>query len=184
MGSFTVFSFVQSMFIPKVIPKATFAVFKVISVQEACAKCFSVHVSKFEILQISWNKWNKEHQALSFSFSQIDLAFGYFLCCCFMWFAEFQILISKPKSIWRKLLVLSWLRDHSIITSSKRWVGGVKKWQFLMIYSTVNHQTVGWVGLKDQKHDDVILEWSLRRLQWKETTLCYRHLIRPSLVPP
>ena len=43
------------------------------------------------------------------------------------------------------------LRDHSIITSSKRWVGGVRKWQFLMIYSTVNHQRVGWVGLKMSK---------------------------------
>ena len=32
------------------------------------------------------------------------------------------------------------LRDHSSITSSKRWVGEVRKWQ---------------------KHDDVILEWSL-----------------------
>ena len=43
------------------------------------------------------------------------------------------------------------LRDHSSITSSKRWVGGVRKWQFLMIYSTVNHQRGGWVGLKKSK---------------------------------
>ena len=30
------------------------------------------------------------------------------------------------------------------------------------IYSTVNHQRVGWVGgpKKVKKHDDVILEWS------------------------
>ena len=40
------------------------------------------------------------------------------------------------------------VRGHSSITSSKRWVGGVRKVQFLMIYSTVNHQRVGWVGLK------------------------------------
>ena len=46
------------------------------------------------------------------------------------------------------------VRGHSSITSSKRWVGGVRKWQFLMIYSTVNHQ-------KSQKHDDVILECPL-----------------------
>ena len=32
------------------------------------------------------------------------------------------------------------IRGHSSITSSKRWVGGVRKWQFVMIYSTVNHQ--------------------------------------------
>ena len=43
------------------------------------------------------------------------------------------------------------VRDHSSITSSKRWVGGVRKWQFLMIYSTVNHQRLGWVGLKKSK---------------------------------
>ena len=35
------------------------------------------------------------------------------------------------------------LRDHSSITSSKRWVGRVRKWQFLMIYRTVNHQRGG-----------------------------------------
>ena len=35
------------------------------------------------------------------------------------------------------------LRDHSSTMSSKRWVVGVRKWQFLMIYSTVNHQRVG-----------------------------------------
>ena len=43
------------------------------------------------------------------------------------------------------------VRGHSSITSSRRWVGGVKKWKFLMIYSTVNHQRVGWVGLKKSK---------------------------------
>ena len=42
-------------------------------------------------------------------------------------------------------------RGHSSITSSKRWVGGVRKWQFLMIYSTVSHQRGGWVGLKKSK---------------------------------
>ena len=42
-------------------------------------------------------------------------------------------------------------RGHSSITSSRRWVGGVKKWKFLMSYSTVNHQRVGWVGLKKSK---------------------------------
>ena len=41
---------------------------KVNSVQEACAKCFAFHILKFEILQITWKKWNKEHQTLSFQF--------------------------------------------------------------------------------------------------------------------
>ena len=36
------------------------------SVQEAYAKCFAVHILEFEIFQISWNKWNKKHQTLSF----------------------------------------------------------------------------------------------------------------------
>ena len=53
------------------------------------------------------------------------------------------------------------LRDHSSITPSMRWVGGVRKWQFLIIYSTINHQRCGWVAQKNQKHVDVILEWSL-----------------------
>ena len=43
------------------------------------------------------------------------------------------------------------IKGHSSITSSKRWVGGVRKWQFLMIYSTVKHQRGGWVGLKKSK---------------------------------
>ena len=43
------------------------------------------------------------------------------------------------------------IRGHSSITSSKRWVGGVRKWQFLMIYSTINHQRGEWVGLKRSK---------------------------------
>ena len=43
------------------------------------------------------------------------------------------------------------LWGHSSITSSKRWVGGVRKWQFVMIYSTVNHQRSGWLGLKKSK---------------------------------
>jgi hypothetical protein len=41
---------------------------KVNSVEEACGKCFAVHILKFEILQITWKKWNKEHQTLSFQF--------------------------------------------------------------------------------------------------------------------
>ena len=35
---------------------------KVNSVQEACAKCFAVHLSKFEIVQTTWKK-NKKHQS-------------------------------------------------------------------------------------------------------------------------
>ena len=41
---------------------------KVDSVQEACAKCFAVHILKFEIWQITWKKWNTEYQTLLFQF--------------------------------------------------------------------------------------------------------------------
>ena len=41
--------------------------------------------------------------------------------------------------------------DHSSITSAKRWVGGVRKWQFLLIYSAIYADVVGWVGLKKPK---------------------------------
>ena len=57
----------------------------------------------------------------------------------------------KPICFLSKCMITCVLRDHSSITSSKRWVGGVRKWQFLMIYSTVNHQKGGWVGLKKSK---------------------------------
>ena len=51
----------------------------------------------------------KNIRLLVFSFSSINLAFWCLLFCFFMWFARFQILICKPQSIWRKLLILSWL---------------------------------------------------------------------------
>ena len=36
-----------------------------------------------------------------------------------MWFARFQILICEPQSIWRKLLLLSWLYQYGFIFSFK-----------------------------------------------------------------
>ena len=42
-------------------------------------------------------------------------------------------------------------RDHSSITSAERWVGRVRKWQFLLIYSTIYADVGGWVGLKKPK---------------------------------
>ena len=51
----------------------------------------------------------KNNRLLVFSFLSINLAFGSFLFCFFIWFARFQILIFEPQSIWCKLLVLSWL---------------------------------------------------------------------------
>ena len=40
--------------------------FKVNSVQEACAKCFAVHILKFEIFQNHIKKQNKKHQNTRF----------------------------------------------------------------------------------------------------------------------
>ena len=51
-------------------------------------------------------------------------------------------------------------RDHSSITSAKRWVGWAIKWQFLLIYTTIYVDVGGWVKRR-QKHADVILESSL-----------------------
>ena len=82
---------------------------KVNSVKEACAKCFSVHKLKFEILQITWKKWNKEHKTLSFQFFTNRFSILMSFVLFFMWFVRLHILISEPQSIWRKLLVLSWL---------------------------------------------------------------------------
>ena len=50
---------------------------KVNSVQEACAKCFAVHILRFEIFQIIWKELNKEHEKLSFQFFIIK-------CCILM----------------------------------------------------------------------------------------------------
>ena len=92
---------------------------KVKSVQEAYAKYFAVHILEFEILQITWNNEAKNIRLLVFSFSSINLKLWCFLFCFFMWFAGFQILICELQSIWRKLLVLSWLYDYRKVASSR-----------------------------------------------------------------
>ena len=56
---------------------------KVNSVQEACAKCFAVHILKFEILKITWKNESKNIRPLVFSFSSINWAFWCFLFCFF-----------------------------------------------------------------------------------------------------
>jgi hypothetical protein len=57
--------------------------YKVSSVQEACAKCFAVHILKFEILKITW-----KNQILVFSFSPTDCEFWCVLFGLIMWFAN------------------------------------------------------------------------------------------------
>jgi hypothetical protein len=41
-----------------------------------------------------------------------------------------------------------WLKDYSRITSAKKWVGGVRKWHFFLIYSTIYADVGEWLGLK------------------------------------
>ena len=36
------------------------------------------------------------------------------------------------------------IRDHSSITSAKKWVCGARKWNFLLIYSTIYADVGGW----------------------------------------
>ena len=48
-------------------------------------------------------------------------------------------------------LFCSCIRDHSSITSAKRWVGVVRKWQSLLIYNTIYADVGRWVGLKKPK---------------------------------
>ena len=59
-------------------------------------------------------------------------------------------------------VIYGWsLKDHSSITSAKRWVGGWgQKMAILLIYSTIYGGVGGW-AYKSQKHADVILEWYL-----------------------
>ena len=68
-------------------------------------------------------------------------------------------------------------RDHSSITSAKSWVGGVIKWEFLLIYSTIYANIGGWVSLKKPKHADVILEWFPRHIKADDPlySVLYRH---------
>ena len=65
--------------------------------------------------ELIWNlandmeKQNKKHQSARFIDKKLKTRVWCSLFHFFMWFARFQILICEPQSIWRKLLVLSWI---------------------------------------------------------------------------
>ena len=92
---------------------------KVNSVQEACAKCFAIHILKFEILQTTWKNKTKNIKILDLLLKNRKLT----VWCSLFHFshviARFQVLISEPESIWRKLLVLSWLYTTVVFESWK-----------------------------------------------------------------
>ena len=54
--------------------------------------------------------------------------------------------LHKSKCISNLGKSLGTLRDHSSITSATRWVGGVRKGQFLLIYITIYADVLRWVG--------------------------------------
>ena len=89
------FSFIAQLLTPQWsvfknrIWKSTSFRLKVKSVQEPCAKCFAVHILKFEILQNSWkkpkktpSKWFMKNWKLSVWCSLFNF---------FIWIARFQI---------------------------------------------------------------------------------------------
>ena len=69
------------------------------------------------------------------------------LTACF----PFMSRSSDLKNLAVRINPRNWSRGHSSITSAKKWVGGVRKWQFLLIYSTIYADLGGWVGLKKPK---------------------------------
>ena len=67
--------------------------YKVNSVQEACAKYFAVHLSKFGILQTIWKNKTKNMKTLNLSVKNWILRSDVLCFIFFMWFARFQILM-------------------------------------------------------------------------------------------
>jgi hypothetical protein len=56
-------------------------------------------------------------------------------------------IFNSPKKRTKKI----YFRDHSSITSAKMWVGGVRKWQFLLMCITIYADVGEWLGLKKPK---------------------------------
>ena len=74
--------------------------------QETCAKCFAVHISKFEILQSTWKSKTKKN------IKKLDLLMKNWksrVWCSLFHLFHMICKISNFNSISRKLLVLSWL---------------------------------------------------------------------------
>ena len=98
---------------------------------------------------------------------------------------EIRIRQERPvqHSDWRANLV----RDHSSIMSTKRWVGGVRKWQFFLIYSTIYADIGRWVGgLKKPKtywHDKWMVPKGLEKNSTNESTgIIIGHVIITRLI--
>ena len=95
----------------------------------AISECFSMFFS-ITNLAIYWPKTWK-------LFSKMNHA-GSDGWKCRFWTDRFHFHLFLADSSW-------YIRDHSSTTSAKRWVGGVIKWQFLLIYSTIYADVGGWV---------------------------------------
>ena len=86
--------------------------------KKVAAKCFAIHVSKFEILRTTWRNKTKSIKILDLLMKNWKLKFWCSFLRFFMWFAKFEISICEKQSIWRKLLVLSWLYTTAFLFSS------------------------------------------------------------------
>ena len=110
----------------KCIQNPTKCVSKVNSVQEPCAKCFAVHILKFEIYSYHMKKKQKNWKL------QVWCSlFHFFHVIC-----KISNLICEPKSIWHKLLVLSWLYTQSLLLRNHQlifWIRKGKPLNFLLI---------------------------------------------------
>ena len=95
--------------------------FKLNSVQEACAKCFAVHLLKFEILQMTWKKMKEK--TLVYSFSSIDLIFWWF----FYVVSNFNMYVNR-KAFFVSFLywfdfncIFIFIASWKYLTKSSRW---------------------------------------------------------------
>ena len=121
---------------------------KVNSVQEPCAKCFVVHILKFEISQTTWKNKTKNIKMLDLLIKNWKLRAWCSLFHFFHVILRFQILIREPQRIWRKLLVLSWLYDfwhiHSLL-----FIVNILKNNLLKNPEVTSPPTLNWVKYKE-----------------------------------
>ena len=74
----------------------------------------------FEILQITWFKWNKEHHTLSFQFLSINLTFWCFLFCFLCGLQDFKFYYVNCKAFEAKFLYWVDFTFHSFLAGPSR----------------------------------------------------------------
>ena len=108
---------------------------KALNFLKACSKCFAINILKFEILQITWKKWNKEHQILSFQFfinkSSILMLFVLF----------FHVVCKISKGYLPNLLETTLLHQISVF-----WVRDFKLGYLLIFWFPLTVQSFSKIG--------------------------------------